>query len=219
MNMLDPNVRTAETGMELLGELHRFAEQVGSPRELIALGTASLSLGAVRGKSPAAFEQFLETYCSQVLVPLELPAIHQAYGHASRYEVRELIASDLKLGQEPKLRSFAAVSHCLGTAQLQKLRPLRDQRLVRRYWEAVENGEAHGWHTIVYGLILAVFSLPLRQGLLNYGEQVIRGFIDSGGCTFHISSEQSGALYSRLCAPLPSAIERILNAQAVAFAR
>ena len=43
-------------------------------------------------------------------------------------------------------------------------RPLRDQRLVQRYLTAVEQGEAQGWHTLVYGLTLAVYSLPLRQG-------------------------------------------------------
>jgi urease accessory protein UreF len=148
-----------------------------------------------------------------------LPAIHQAYLHASRYEVRELIESDWKLSQQPELRRFAGVSQCLGTAQLQKLRPLRDQRLVRRYWEAVENGEAHGWHTVVYGLVLALFSLPLRQGLLHYGQQVIRGFIESGGGAFKQSSEQSAALYASVCAPLPQAIERLLCAEAVVFAK
>lgn len=217
--MLDLKLRTAEAGMELLGELHRFAEQLGCPQELLALGTMPLPQELVRGRGAAPFQKFLEAYCAQVLVPHELPAIHKAYLHASRYEVRELIESDWKLGQEPKLRRFAGVSQCLGTTQLQKLRPLRDQRLVRRYWEAVENGEAHGWHTVVYGLVLALFSLPLRQGLLNYGQQVIRGFIESGSCAFKISSEQSAALYSRLCAPLPQAIEQLLSAQAVAFAR
>ncbi|MBM3837992.1 MAG: hypothetical protein FJ398_08500 [Verrucomicrobia bacterium] len=217
--MLDRKLKSAEAGMELLGELHRFAEQLGCPQELAALGTMPLPLEMVRGDGSLSFQGFLETYCAQVLVPHELPAIHKAYLHATRYEVRELIESDWKLSQEPKLRRFAGVSQCLGTSQLQRLRPLRDQRLVRRYWEAVENGEAHGWHTIVYGLVLALFSLPLRQGLLNYGQQVIRGFIDSGSCAFKLSPEESARLHAKLCAPLPQAIERLLCAQAVVFAR
>ena len=216
--MLDPKLRTTEAGMELLGELHRLSGQLGSPQGLIALGTAPLSLAFVRGTDLAALQQFLESYCSQILIPHELPAIYQAYRHASRYEVRELIAADCKLDGEPKLQRFASVSRRLGVAQLQKLRPLRDQRLVQRYWEAVENGEAHGWHTIVYGLILAVYSLPLRQGLLNYGEQVIRGFIESGRHSFKAPSEQSLALHEKLCAPLPKAVESILSVEALAFA-
>jgi urease accessory protein UreF len=205
--------------MELLGEIHRLAGRLGSPQDLIAPGAMPLPREMLRGRGAAALQEFLETYCSQILVPHELPAIHQAYLHASRYEVRELIESDWKLSQQPELRRFAGVSQCLGTAQLQKLRPLRDQRLVRRYWEAVENGEAHGWHTVVYGLVLALFSLPLRQGLLHYGQQVIRGFIESGGGAFKQSSEQSAALYASVCAPLPQAIERLLCAEAVVFAK
>ena len=210
--MLSPQTRPAEAGTELLGELHRLAEQMGHPDGLTALGSLALSPEFAAAHDPVAFRKFLETYCSQVLVPHELPAIHAAYLHASRHEVRELIASDLRLGREPGLQRFASVSRCLGTAQLHKLRPLRDSRVVRRYWEAVEKGEAHGWHTVVYGLILALFSLPLRQGLLNYGEQVIQGFVDLGSARFQLTAEQSGDLYARLCEPLPKAVERILSA-------
>lgn len=217
--MLDPNVRTAEAGMELLGELHRFAEQLGSPQGLIALRTAALPLRFGVTGSAGTLRQFLKTYYAEILVPHELPAIHRAYWHASRYEVRELIASDWQIGQEPKLQRFAWASQCLGTTQLRKLRPLRDQRLVRRYWEAVENGEAYGWHTVVYGVILALYSLPLRQGLLNYGEQVIGGFIESSSYSFKVPAEQSRDLYSNLCAPLPRAVEKILSGHAIALAR
>ena len=56
---------------------------------------------------------------------------------------------------------------------------MRDQRVVQRYLQAVEGGQANGWHTLVYGLTLAVYSLPLRQGLLGYAHQTTRGFIYS----------------------------------------
>jgi urease accessory protein UreF len=210
--MLNPQTRPAEAGTELLGELHRFAEQLGAPDGLTALGTAALSPEFTAPDSLEAFREFLEAYCTQVLVPHELPAIHKACLHASRHEVRELIASDLQLGHEARLHRFASASRCLGTAQLQKLRPLRDSRVVRRYWEAVEKGEAHGWHTVVYGMILALYSLPLRQGLLNYGEQVIRGFVELGGARFQLTAAQSDDLYARLCEPLPKAVEQILSA-------
>ena len=215
--MLSPQIRPAEAGTELLGELHRLAEQLGSPDGLTAMGALALSPEFAAADNRFAFRKFLEAYCSQVLVVHELPAIHAAYLHASRHEVRELIASDLQLGREPRLHRFAAVSRCLGTAQLRKLQPLRDSRVVRRYWQAVEKGEAHGWHTVVYGLILALFSLPLRQGLLNYGEQVIRGFVESGAARFQLTAEQSGDLYAHLCEPLPKAIEKILSAHVFQF--
>jgi hypothetical protein len=52
--------------------------------------------------------------------------------------------------------------------------------VVQRYLHAVESDQADGWHTLVYGLTMAVYSLPLRQGLLGYAHQTTRGFIYSG---------------------------------------
>jgi len=85
-----------------------------------------------------------------------------------------LILLDLLLAGEPQLQDFAAPSRRVGQSQLQKLRPLRDQRMVQRYLQAVDGGQANAWHTLVYGLTLAVYSLPLRQGLLGYAHQTTR---------------------------------------------
>lgn len=68
-------------------------------------------------------------------------------------------------------------SRKVGQRQLSRLRALRDQRIIVRYLDAIGAGQANGWHPIVYGLYLAVFSLPLRQGLVNFGEQTIRGLV------------------------------------------
>jgi len=52
----------------------------------------------------------------------------------------------------------------VGQSQLKRFRSLRDHRLVQRYLKAVGEGRAHGWHTLVYGITLSVYSLPLIQG-------------------------------------------------------
>jgi hypothetical protein len=44
----------------------------------------------------------------------------------------------------------------------------------------VDEGRAHAWHTLVYGLTLSVYSLPLRQGLISYAAQTTRGFMQIG---------------------------------------
>src|SRR5205807_6578234 len=119
-------------------------------------------------------------YQVHILLPMELPAIQAAHSHVSRNELRELVTLDQELSREPRLQRFAAASRRVGQAQLQKLRPLRDQRIVKRYLAAVESGQASGWHTLVYGLTLAIYSLPLRQGLLGYAHQMVRSFIYSG---------------------------------------
>jgi len=95
----------------------------------------------------------------------------------------------------------------VGQAQLQKLRPLRDQRIVRRYLDAVTAGQARGWHTIVYGLTLAMYSLPLRQGLLGYAFQTTRGFIYSAARDLQLSEKECRALLEELSETLPAAVE------------
>ncbi|HEX4644703.1 MAG TPA: urease accessory UreF family protein, partial [Verrucomicrobiae bacterium] len=161
-------------------------------------------------KSLPALRNFLEEYHAKILVPLELPAIQHAFFHSSRNELRELIALDQRLAGEPRLHNFAAASRRVGQGQLQRLRPLRDLRIVQRYLAAVDSGEAHGWHTLVYGLTLAVYSLPLRQGLLGYAHQTTRGFIHSAGRSLKFSEKDSRNLLRELCAPFPAAVDSLL---------
>ena len=104
----------------------------------------------------------------------------------------------------------------MGQAQLQKLRPLRDQRIVRRYLDAVDAGVAHGWHTLVYGLTLEVYSLALRQGLLGYAHQTTRGFIYSGARMLQLSERRCRELFEKLCADLPEAVEELLKQRVAA---
>ena len=136
---------------EWLGDLHPLAEQLGSAEGLVCLASVSalLQLGPVNNVS--SLRRFLHDYQRQILFPFELPAIESAYEHALSNETRELIALDRRLASEKLLRDFAPASRRVGQCQLQKLRPLRDQRLVQRYLAAVEDGRAHGWHTLEIG--------------------------------------------------------------------
>jgi len=94
---------------------------------------------------------------------------------------------------------------------LQKLRPLRDERLLQRYLHAVETGEANGWHTLVYGLPLALYSLPLRQGLLGYAQQTMRGFIHAAARSLKLTEADCGALFEELCAPLAGEVQLLVG--------
>ena len=201
---------------EWLGDCHPLAEQLGSTDGLVTLGSVSASLRLVPVHDVPSLRNFLGNYHSRILLPLELPAIQSAHGHATRHEVRELIALDQGMAGQPIFSEFAAASQRVGQSQLRKLRPLRDQRAVQRYLHAVESGEAHGWHTLVYGLTLAVYSLPLRQGLLGYAHQTTRGFIYSAARMLSLSEHQCRALFDSLCAGLPEAVEALVVQEAVA---
>jgi len=201
---------------EWLGDWHPLAEQLGSADGLVELGSVSCLLQLRPVHDLRSLKVFLHSYREKILFQFELPAIETAYGHTSRNELRELVALDQHLASEPLLQNFAAPSRRVGQAQLQKLRPLRDQRVVQRYLAAVETGEAHGWHTLVYGLTLAVYSLPLRQGLLGYAHQTTRGFIYSAARMLGLSERQCRDLFDELAVNLPEGVEALLREKVIA---
>lgn len=201
---------------EWLGDWHPLAEQLGSADGLVTLGSVSTLLRLTPVHNLPSLQNFLRNYHSRILLPFELPAIQTAHGHVTQRGVRELIVLDQQLAAEPILQSFAAASRRVGQAQLQKLRPLRDERVVQRYLQAVESDQAHGWHTLVYGLTLAVYSLPLRQGLLGYAHQTTRGFIYSAARMLKLSEHQCREIFDELCEPLPGAVEDLLRQKVAA---
>ena len=201
---------------EWLGDWHPLAEQLGSTEGLVSLSSISSMLHLPPVRDAGSLQLFLEDYQERILVPLEWPAIRAAYGHTARHELRELIALDRELTGEPMLQDFLSASRRVGQAQLQKLRPLRDQRMVQRYLQAVQAGLANGWHTLVYGLTLEVYSLPLRQGLLGYAQQTTRGFIYAAARSLRLSEHECRDLFDVLCGNLPAALGELLREESVA---
>ena len=195
---------------EWLGDWHPLAEQLGSANGLVALGDASAALQIPQVHDLESLRRFLRHYQRDILLPHELPAIQRAFDHTSRHEVRELAAFDRQLADEPALKAFAEASRRVGQTELLRLRPLRDERIVRRYLEAVERHEANAWHTVIYGLTLALYSMPLRQGLLGYGFQTTRGFIYAAAKPLSLSEKKCRALLDELCADLPAAVETLI---------
>ncbi len=203
--------QTNPESTELLGDWHPLVQQLGSAEGLFALSTASHSLQLSSVDSVQSLICFLEAYQSQILIPFELPAIQRAYRHASRNETRELIAFDQLLAGEPVLKPFANASRRVGQAQLKRLRPLRDHRLLQRYLRAADDGLAHGWHTLVYGLTLSVYSLPVLQGLTSYEKQTLLGFMHAVSRTLKLSENDCRTLLEQLSPSLPNPVEPILG--------
>jgi len=161
-------------------------------------------------RNPETLAQFLEAYHGEILLPLELPIIYSAYQHASRHETRELIALDQQVGRQRLLQHFASASRRVGRSQLRRLRPLRDERVVQRYLQAVERGDAQGWHTLVYGVTLAMYSLPVRQGLVNYARKTLEGFVHACAVSLKLSETDCLVLVDQLSADWPRSLDRIL---------
>lgn len=194
------------------GNPRALVERLGSAKGLRELASVSESaaLGTVR--DVPGLRAFLERYHRERLLPVELPTICQAWRHAQRYEARELIALDARLAGATGGRPLAEASRRAGWNQLRRLRPLRDQRLVQRYLRAVEAGEAYGWHTVVYGVLLALYALPLRQGLLSFAWQTTRGFVEAAARALELSAADSDVLVEEACRHLPQTVNGVVEA-------
>ena len=106
--------------------------------------------------------------------------ILRAHALGAAGQARELLELDREWGRRIGMLPFAEASLRVGQRQLSRLRPMSDLPVVRRYLEAIHRGRAHGWHPVVYGLVLATFSIPLRQGLMHYADQTLGGFLGHG---------------------------------------
>lgn len=202
--------KTSVEALELLGDLHPLVEQLGTLDGLVTLAGVSDSLQIQQITNFSELQSFLQSYHSRILRPLELPFIQRAFLHASRNEIRELVALDQEVGKQSMLQNFASASKRVGQGQLQKLRPLKDMRSVQRYLAAVDKGDATGWHTMVYGLTLAVYSLPLRQGLFGYAQQTTKGFIFAAAPSLKLTDAECRTAFEEVCGDLPSAVEPLL---------
>jgi urease accessory protein UreF len=211
--MLDRTEHAPEAATEILGDLTALASQLGGTDGLEDLSLAAASVGSPPIRSLAELEQFLGDYASRTLIARELPAVARAYLHASRGEARELIALDQEVGRVPAAESFSRASSWVGRTQLRRLRPLRTERVVQRYLKAVETGEAKAWHTLVFGLVLALYSLPLRQGLTHFAQQTLGGFVDAASERFRLLPSARDELVQARVPEIQAAVSSIVEAQ------
>jgi urease accessory protein UreF len=192
-----------------LGDVRILGERLGSPQDILEFRDFN-NLAGTSIHTPASLEKFLVRYRDQILIPIELPAIALAYAHTLRNEARELIALDRSLIGEAALQPFASASGRVGRSHLKRLRSLRDHRVVQRYIRALDTKRAFGWHSLVYGMTLAIYSVALRQGLLGYAQQTLNGFLESGGKSISLSESDSSKLLHSVASPLSASVEQAI---------
>jgi urease accessory protein UreF len=200
---------TRSAADNLLGDFCALLQQLGV-NDISPASPVPPAAPADRIAGIPALKSFLETYLSQILLPLELPAIAEACSHVRRGETRELIALDRRVAEESRPVPFTSASRKIGVLQLQRLKPLRDERTVQRYLSAVEAGRAEGWHTLVYGLTLAVYSFPLRQGLLHYARETLSVLARAAATPEMFLDSSCHEMLEGLLTRLPEAVERVI---------
>lgn len=198
----------------LQGDLDSLLRQLGSDNADQATLFLPPEVSAANGRD---LKSFLTYYHTHFLLPLDLPVVAQAHAYAVQGHVRELIALDQKLAQEKSFAPFAAASRRAGKAQMARLKPLRDNRTVQRYLAAIDAGQAQGWHMVAFGLTLAVYSLPLRQGLVHYATETLGGFADAVGRSRQIPLVESEAVLQEVLGQLPVGVEQAVKSVSSAF--
>ena len=121
-----------------------------------------------RATTAGALEQRLLDYARGTLAQEEWPAVLRAWQFAKRGHMRDLVAFDRDWAATARRLGFAEASRAAGRRQLNRLQGLRHERRVSRYRTAIAEGRADGWHPLVFGVFLAVYHLPIRQGLIQY---------------------------------------------------
>jgi urease accessory protein UreF len=101
----------------------------------------------------------------------------------------------------------------VGRRQLNRLRPLRDLRVVQKYLSALDAGTVRGWHPMVFGVVLAAFGIPLRQGLVHYATQTATGWCDAVLRIREWPREEGELAVERVCAPLSRCMPPLPNSE------
>ena len=153
---------------------------------------------------------FLERYERDILRPIELPAVQSAYWFANRGQFRELLELDAELSANVSLMPFARASLSVGREQLRLLKPMYDQRMMQRFRKCVVAGEARGWNPIVFGMFLSIHSVPVREGLLQFGRQIWSGFVNGVQDSCALPDEECSTLLGETIDRLPGWIEEVI---------
>ena len=182
--MLENQNKQDLTVLELTEADHPILAHSGSENVLSSMSLLARALMGTSVDGPDTFQAFLQQYHRDVLLPIELPILYQAYCHAAHSRVRELIDLDLSLAEEPLFQVFARNSERIGKWRLKQLESLKEQRCIQRYLKAVDRKDAFGWHLIVHGISLAVYSKPICQGLVHYAHFSVQALMHSAADAF-----------------------------------
>lgn len=211
--MFDDAAKLSGEAAEVLGDPNPLLEQVSTPEGFLALSNAASAWHLPKVQDAATLRLFLSHYRDHVLEAVELPAILQAHQFAQQGFARDLIALDQQIEGVFIEKDLSSASKRVGRSKLKRLRPLRDQRVVMRYLQAVEENKAHGWHVLVYGLALQQFSLPLRQGLISYARQSLAGFVHSAAKSLPITEDDCRDIFEEAVIGIEDRLNAMINAR------
>ncbi len=174
-----------------------------------ALDVESL-LGEQQVCDADSLRRFLARWLENGVAQIDLPVIRWAHECATRNDANGLVELDRLVSSLPLPSALRRASLRVGRSQLRQLAPLKGHKCVARYQAAVEAGHAEGHNPIVYGVFLHLFSIPLREGLLAYGFQTVRGFASAAAAALVLDPSQGQSIAADVCSQLPLRVEASL---------
>ena len=190
---------------------HPYEAQLDALEDVLGADLVAGALGMGPLTSADELAVALELYRTTLLEPIELPTLTKAQRLASRGRTKELVALDQNfLGNHPEWLPLSAGSTRFGRDTLARLHPLRDERVVQRMLKAVQAGKIPGHHLIVFGLTMAVYSIPARQGLADYAQFALNALITTKAGKLRLTQDDRDTLFSHSQSRLPEAIDRMV---------
>ncbi|MBN8249823.1 MAG: hypothetical protein J0L84_20570 [Verrucomicrobia bacterium] len=188
------------------GQYQALAEALASP-DTEASGACPAVIA--RATSVPALCEAVHRHAEHVICSREWPVVLQAWRLAREGRVRELLELDAAWGRDVSQDGFPGASVQVGRRQLGKLRGLRHERVIRRYLDAIEAGQARGWHPVVYGVVLAVYHLPLHQGLMHFASRTLASLVSAAERRHRLPASECQALLDAVCSQLSGRLPRL----------
>ena len=190
---------------------HPYEAQLDALEAVLCADTVTQVLGMAPLQSVADLERLLERYRTNLLEPIELPAITRVNIQALRGRSAELITQDQSFaGMHPEWLLLMPASTRMGRDYLNRLQPLQDEKVIQRLIEAVKCDRTPGHHLTVFGLTMAVFSIARRQGLAEYAQFALNAVVSTAAGKLKITQEERDYLLSKSQAQLPQSISRLV---------
>ena len=167
----------------------------------------SRKLGAAPLHSATELGLLLERYRTNVLEPIELPAIARAHREAAQGRALELIELDQQFaGQNPEWLLLTRPAPALDRLSESPTAP--DERTVQRLIEAVRFGRTPGHHHGVWAYDGSLFNRS-TSGACRVRPVCARGGRQTAAGKLKLTQADRDALLARSQACLPKAIERM----------
>ena len=190
---------------------HPYEAQLDALESIFCVDILTQAVGASTPNSTLELRLLIEGYLTKVLETIELPAIVRAHHEATHGRGLELIELDqLFAGRHPEWLLLTPASTRIGHDYLNRLRPLKDERIVQKLIEAVHLGHTPGYHLTVFGLTMAVFSIAPRKGLADYAQAALEAVVATASGRFNLTQLDRKALLAPSRATLPKAISRMV---------